>query len=149
MARMNPEKATERATLVSESELRSWGVSLGQRLQPPRVLALCGDLGAGKTTLVAAICEGYGVQTPTSSPTFALIHRYEAARSPVWHVDLYRTTSESEVEALGLDELLVDHAIVMVEWPERAPNIVPHNCLRIELQHVAGNPLSRLLQVSE
>ena len=75
---------------MTRDELVAWGEALGRAVSPPLVVALAGDLGAGKTTLAQAMCRGYGVTEPVTSPTFALVHRYDAARSPVYHLDLYR-----------------------------------------------------------
>jgi len=73
---------------MSREELVAWGEALGHAATPPLIITLAGDLGAGKTTLAQAICAGYGVTESVTSPTFALVHRYDAPRSPVYHLDL-------------------------------------------------------------
>ena len=78
----------------------------------PLVVALAGDLGAGKTTLAQAICAGYGVTEPVTSPTFALVHRYDAPRSPVYHLDLYRLDRPSDLINIGWDEIVASHALI-------------------------------------
>ena len=92
--RTHPHRPAARGARTSraaaESELVEWGERFGRVASPPLVVTLTGELGAGKTTLVQAICRGYGVTEDVTSPTFALVHRYAAPRSPVFHLDLYR-----------------------------------------------------------
>jgi tRNA threonylcarbamoyladenosine biosynthesis protein TsaE len=110
---------------MTRAELIAWGEGFGRAATPPLVVALAGDLGAGKTTLAQAICAGYGVTEPVTSPTFALVHRYDAPRSPVYHLDLYRLQRPSELVNIGWDEIVIAHALVIVEWPERAGDLIP------------------------
>ena len=130
---------------MTRDELVAWGEALGRAAAPPLVITLAGDLGAGKTTLAQAICAGYGVTESVTSPTFALVHRYAAPRSPVFHLDLYRLRDASELTNIGWDEILADDALVLVEWPERAGDRVPHNHVPISLQHLPDDPTRRLL----
>jgi tRNA threonylcarbamoyladenosine biosynthesis protein TsaE len=130
---------------VTEPELVAWGESLGRATQPPLVLTIAGDLGAGKTTLARAICRGYGVSEPVTSPTFALVHEYAGPRSRVFHVDLYRLNGEHELTNLGWDDVVTAHALVLVEWPERAGARLPADHAPISLQHLPDDPGRRLL----
>ena len=130
---------------LSERELIAWGEALGQAAQPPLLVAIAGDLGAGKTTLAAAICRGYGVVEPVTSPTFALVHEYTAPRGRVYHLDLYRVAFEHELTNLGWDDIVTDHALVVVEWPERAGARLPADHVPITLQHLANDLGRRLL----
>jgi tRNA threonylcarbamoyladenosine biosynthesis protein TsaE len=130
---------------VTERELRDWGRELGASLHAPILISISGDLGAGKTTLAQSICEGYGVTEPVTSPTYALVHRYEAPASPVYHVDLYRLDSVSQLTNTGWDDLLAEHAVVIVEWPERAGDAMPPDHLHIDLEHVKGDDSRRVL----
>src|SRR5512143_2616791 len=93
-------------TKLTLGELEAFGESLGRSIVAPHVIAISGDLGAGKTTLIKAICRGYQVHGDVTSPTFALVHRYEAVRSPVFHLDLYRLRDESELTNIGWDDIL-------------------------------------------
>ena len=139
-----PLAAMGRLTL-DESEMKSWGRDLGAALVPPLVVSLSGDLGAGKTTLTQAICEGYGVSESVTSPTYALVHRYDAEKSAVYHVDLYRLDNESQLTNIGWDDLLAERAIVIVEWPERAGNRMPDDHLHIDIEYLDGDAGRRVL----
>lgn len=130
---------------LSESELRDWGRELGGAIDAPIVVSLTGELGVGKTTLAQAICDGYGVAEPVTSPTYAIVHRYEALRSPVYHVDLYRLSGESQLTNIGWDDMLMERAVVLVEWPERAGDRMPQDHLHIDLEYLEGDPDRRIL----
>lgn len=130
---------------LARDELTAWGTRFGRALTAPAVVALSGELGAGKTTLARAICFGFGVLDPVTSPTFALVHQYRGAPAIVFHLDLYRIASADELANLGWDELLDSNAIVLVEWPERAGGSLPRSTVWIGLGHVAGAPDARRL----
>ena len=91
---------------LTEDELREWGEHLGKSINPPLLITLTGELGAGKTTLAQAICLGYGVEAPITSPTYALVQEYSAPRSAVFHIDLYRLESPEQLTNLGWDDIL-------------------------------------------
>ena len=129
---------------MTRDELMAWGEAFGHAAMPPLIVTLAGDLGAGKTTLAQAICKGYGVSESVTSPTFALVHRYESARSPVYHLDLYRIQRPAELVNLGWDEICMSHALVIVEWPERAGDLVPPGHVPIDLEY-APDPDHRVL----
>lgn len=130
---------------LTEAELIAWGEAFGRAAKAPLVVTITGDLGAGKTTLVQAICRGYGVREEVTSPTFALVHRYEAPRSSVYHLDLYRLDGPAELTNIAWDEIVSDEAIVLIEWPERAGDRIPRVHVPISLQHLSDDPLRRLL----
>ena len=140
-----PALAPRARVAMTRDELVAWGEAFGRAVSPPLVVALAGDLGAGKTTLAQAMCRGYGVTEPVTSPTFALVHRYDAARSPVYHLDLYRIERPSELVNIGWDEIAMSHALVIVEWPERAGDLIPAGHVPIDLEHVASDPDRRVL----
>lgn len=130
---------------LDRDELVNWGERFGRTARAPLVVTISGDLGAGKTTLVQAICRGYGVTDDVTSPTFALVHEYSSPRSSVYHLDLYRLESEAELTNLAWDEVMASQALVLIEWPERAGARVPHLHVPISLQHLPDNAARRLL----
>ena len=130
---------------LTEQELIDWGEGFGRMAKAPLVVTIAGELGAGKTTLVQAICRGYGVRDEVTSPTFALVHRYDAPASPVYHLDLYRLDSPTELTNIAWDEIVSDEAIVLIEWPERAGERIPRVHVPIALQHLPTDPTRRLL----
>lgn len=140
-----PPLASEGRLALTESELTDWGRRLGRQIKPPLLITLAGDLGAGKTTLARAICDGYGVREDVTSPTFAIVHQYEAAKSPVYHVDLYRLDGPRDLQNIAWDDITQAEAVLLVEWPERAGEFLPANHLPIELRHVDDDPDRRVL----
>ncbi len=136
------------ATLqLTEADLAAWGERFGREAILPRVVALEGDLGAGKTTLARAICRGFGVAGEVTSPTFALVHEYDAPRGPVYHLDLYRLEGPRDLTNIGWDEIMNERALVVVEWPERAGARLPPTAVRFQLAHIPGDPDRRSLRV--
>jgi tRNA threonylcarbamoyladenosine biosynthesis protein TsaE len=140
-----PPLAERGALAMTESEMRDWGRRFGHAAHAPLVVTITGELGAGKTALVQAICAGYGVTDDVTSPTFALVHEYQAPRSPVHHLDLYRLDRPDQLDEIGWDELVTARAIVLVEWPERAGDRVPAGHVTLSLQHLPDDPDRRLL----
>ena len=140
-----PPLAEKGHLVLDENEMREWGRELGRASAPPLLITLTGDLGAGKTTLAQAICSGYGVTEPVTSPTYALVHRYAAPRSPVYHLDLYRLDDPAQLTNIGWDDMLSEHALVIVEWPEHAGERLPEDHLPIDIDYAAGDPDRRLL----
>jgi len=130
---------------LTEPEMKRWGFELGEAIVPPLVVSLSGDLGAGKTTLAQSICAGYGVTESVTSPTYALVHRYDAEKSPVYHVDLYRLDDEAQLTNIGWDDLLSERAVVIVEWPERAGDRMPSDHLHIDIEYLEGDDTRRVL----
>jgi tRNA threonylcarbamoyladenosine biosynthesis protein TsaE len=121
---------------LTESELVAEGHALGQALPPRSLLALEGELGAGKTTFVRAVARGLGVTEGATSPTYALVHRYQGRRGPVFHLDCYRLRRPEEAEDLDWESLLAEGDAVLVEWPERAGAWLPHPSRRFRLHHL-------------
>lgn len=140
-----PPLARQGRLRLTRDELIAWGEAFGRAARAPLVVAIAGELGAGKTTLVQAICRGYGVSEPVTSPTFALVHEYASPRSRVYHLDLFRLKHAGELAALGWDDIVVAVALVLVEWPERAAGALPDDHVGIELQHVPNDDQHRLL----
>jgi tRNA threonylcarbamoyladenosine biosynthesis protein TsaE len=112
-------------------------IALGRSLAPELegAVLLIGNLGAGKTTLTKGIVEGRGIATAdaVSSPTFTLIHQY-GETNPIFHIDLYRLEEAKEVERLGLDDLFRSGALVLLEWAERFPELMPADRTEIRIE---------------
>jgi tRNA threonylcarbamoyladenosine biosynthesis protein TsaE len=120
---------------LDASELNRFGEALGRGLRPPAVIGLSGELGSGKTTLAQAICRGLGVAESATSPTYALVHRYEVAGGSIYHVDCYRLRAPEEARDLGFDDMAREGAIVLVEWPERAGSWLPRLDRHLYMAH--------------
>jgi tRNA threonylcarbamoyladenosine biosynthesis protein TsaE len=121
---------------LDQPALEEWGRLVGAALEPPAFLALSGDLGAGKSVLARAIASGAGVEAPMPSPTFNLVFRYQAGpRYSLVHMDLYRLEAPADVWQLGWRELGEPDEIVLVEWPERAGELLPAERWEIRLRH--------------
>ncbi|HEX2204244.1 MAG TPA: tRNA (adenosine(37)-N6)-threonylcarbamoyltransferase complex ATPase subunit type 1 TsaE [Longimicrobium sp.] len=111
---------------LTEAALAAWGERIGREAPTPLVLALRGDLGAGKSTLARAVARGAGVEGEVPSPTFNLLFRYDTPRGArLHHLDLYRLERPDEVWELGWSELGAPGDLVLVEWPERAEALLP------------------------
>jgi tRNA threonylcarbamoyladenosine biosynthesis protein TsaE len=108
------------------------GASLGRMLRIGDVVALYGDLGAGKTTFARGVLRGLGFEGEVASPTFPIVQPYDDLAVPLWHVDLYRIEDPAELEELALDEALGDAALV-IEWPERLGTALWPHALRLSL----------------
>ena len=131
----------------SEEETRAVGRKLAELIPDRGVVLLVGDLGTGKTTLAKGIVEGRGVANAedVSSPTFTLIHEYGEPVA-IYHVDLYRLETLEEARRIGLEDLFHQPALVLIEWGDRFPELLPDNRVEIILSHKGG--ASRLLKFS-
>jgi tRNA threonylcarbamoyladenosine biosynthesis protein TsaE len=127
---------------IDEAGLRAIGARLASVLRPGDVVALSGELGAGKTTLARAVLEALGHRGEVPSPTFTLVQTYPDLPVPVAHADLYRLERPAEAEALGLDDWLLDGAL-LIEWPERLEGAIWPDMLWLRLEG-AGGPDRRL-----
>jgi len=129
----------------SEEETIELGQRIAHELPKKAAVLLMGNLGAGKTTLAKGIVSGLSAAEPeeVSSPTFTLIHEYGGRR--VYHIDLYRLDTVQQVATLWLDEVFDREAVVLIEWGERFPELMPEK--RIEIRLSAGEEDSRKIQV--
>ena len=125
---------------VSATETIRFGERLGKLLAPGHVIALLGELGAGKTTMVKGIVRGLGVtdRRAVKSPTFALVHRYEG-RMPVYHFDAYRLESTQEMLDIGSDEMIYGDGVSIIEWADKVPECLPEEYLKVTLIAVSEN----------
>jgi tRNA threonylcarbamoyladenosine biosynthesis protein TsaE len=119
--------------LSDAAATEAFGARIAPSLRRHDVIALYGDLGAGKTTLVRGILRGLGFEGEVASPTFPIVQPYEELAVPVWHVDLYRIEHPGELEELALDEAR-DEAALLLEWPERLGAALWPESLRLTLR---------------
>jgi tRNA threonylcarbamoyladenosine biosynthesis protein TsaE len=112
-----------------------------------KVIVFHGEMGAGKTTFIHAVCLALGVQDVTSSPTFSIINEYKSMQGErIYHMDLYRIRNEQEAIMAGVEDCLYSGQLCLVEWPEKAPGIFPDDCLHVYLQPTGNN--RRKLQIN-
>ncbi|HEX8245655.1 MAG TPA: tRNA (adenosine(37)-N6)-threonylcarbamoyltransferase complex ATPase subunit type 1 TsaE [Longimicrobium sp.] len=128
---------------LTEPELVAWGERIGREARTPLVIALRGDLGAGKSTLARAVAHGAGVEGDVPSPTFNLLFSYDAPRGiRIQHLDLYRLDDPDEVWELGWSELGGADDLVLIEWPDRAEALLPAPRWEVEIEEM-GDPSVR------
>ena len=126
--------------LESVEEMRALGALVGATAKAGGVVALNGDLGAGKTMFAQGVGTALGIERAVTSPTFVLVNTYEEGHMPLIHADLYRIEEESEAIAIGLDEQLESDVLGIVEWAERFPGVLPLEPLDVRILLVPGSP---------
>jgi len=122
----------------SAEETIAYGRKLAAEWSPPLIALLCGDLGAGKTTLVKGIAEGFEAARAddVTSPTFTLVHEYRGPRVTLYHVDLYRIETTRALETLALDDLIAPNSILLIEWGEKFPRLLRDSNVEISLERL-------------
>ncbi len=120
---------------VGEPAMLALGAELARDLRGGQLVTLSGDLGAGKTTLVRGMLRGLGFEGRVKSPSYGLVETYELDGLTVHHLDLYRLGDPGELDFLGLEDLLADDSVLLVEWPERAGGRLPASTRRIDIAH--------------
>jgi tRNA threonylcarbamoyladenosine biosynthesis protein TsaE len=109
------------------------------------VIAISGEMGAGKTTFIQAICRKLGVTVEVNSPTFSLVNEYFTPQGDsIFHFDLYRIETPEELFDMGYEEYFYSGSLCLIEWPEKASELIPHNALMVHI--VVGKNESRLIQ---
>jgi tRNA threonylcarbamoyladenosine biosynthesis protein TsaE len=138
-------------TTNSPEETIALGRELASQLAPPKLVTLRGDLGAGKTTLVKGIAEGFNAAShdDVTSPTFTLIHEYRGPAATVYHIDLYRIDTQRELETLGLDDLMTDDSVLLIEWGEKFARFQRERNVEIALERVSENQRKIRLRISD
>lgn len=126
-------------TSKSAADTEAAGLRIAGALQANEVIALCGDLGSGKTQLVKGIARGLAITAPVTSPTFTLVHEYRGGRLPLFHFDFYRLQNVAELRALGWEEYLEADGVTAVEWADRFPEAMPPATKWIRLAFEAGD----------
>jgi len=132
---------TREFTTHSEEETVELGRRLAGMLTPPRIVVLRGDLGSGKTTLVKGIAEGFeaAAQEDVTSPTFTLVHEYRGPKANVYHIDLYRVDTARELETLGIDDLISENSVLLIEWGEKFARFERERDIEIRLERLGEN----------
>jgi len=132
-------RMTREFTTYSAEETIALGRELASLLTPPKLVVLRGDLGAGKTTLVKGIAEGFQAasEEDVTSPTFTLIHEYRGPSATIYHIDLYRVDTQRELETLGLDDLISESSVLLIEWGEKSPRFERERDIEIALERIS------------
>lgn len=140
-------KSVRRFETSSEDETQALGRKLAHEMPQRCVILLIGELGAGKTTLAKGLVEGLGAAhaEDVSSPTFTLIHEYGNPVS-VYHIDLYRLDTAEEARRLGLEDLFEQQAVVLIEWGERFPELLPNERVEVHMRHSGED--RRVIEIS-
>lgn len=124
----------------SPADTLALGRRLAERLQPGDVVALYGELGAGKTHLIKGICTAYALpEAAVTSPTFTLVNEYAGRAFPVYHFDAYRIKRIEEFFELGYEDYFYGDGLCLIEWPERIEPLLPEHTLRLRLSHLGGH----------
>ena len=126
---------TREITTHSAEETIAFGRTLNRLLAPPKLVLLRGDLGAGKTTLIKGIAAGFEAasEEDVTSPTFTLVHEYRGPLANLYHIDLYRVDTPRQLETLGLDDLVAEDSILLIEWGEKFPRLVRERDVEIAI----------------
>ena len=127
---------------IRQTARRFWELVDGRK-----VIAFYGNMGAGKTTLIHALCDEKGVISTVGSPTFSIINEYSYPGGRIFHIDLYRLKDEEEAVRAGVEDCLYSGDICLVEWPGRAEGILPEDTARIDIE-VVNNDI-RILHISD
>lgn len=134
-------RMTREFTTHSAEETIALGRELASLLAPPKLVLLRGDLGAGKTTLVKGIAQGFQAasEEDVTSPTFTLVHEYRGPSATIYHIDLYRVDTQRELETLGLDDLMGENSLLLIEWGEKFARFERERDVEIALERVSEN----------
>ena len=129
----------EIARVSSVNELPATARNLLGQGGAGKVFAFYGEMGAGKTTFIKALCSELGVIGNTGSPTYSLVNEYRCSDgSRIFHFDFYRIKNEQEAIAMGFDEYLDSGEWCFIEWPEQIPHLLPPDCIAVEIKAEAG-----------
>jgi tRNA threonylcarbamoyladenosine biosynthesis protein TsaE len=121
----------------SEADTLAFAAGVAGQITPGTIIALHGDLGAGKTVFARGLAKGLGITEPVSSPTYTIIQEYQLASGWLFHLDLYRIRGAESALAFGVDEYLNEPAaIVLIEWPERITGLLPESTLHLSIEYL-------------
>lgn len=140
---MSDDQQQYKIVTSSAEETREWARRLAERARAGDVIALEGDLGAGKTTFAQGLAQGLGAPGVVNSPTFTIVKEYPG-RVPLYHMDAYRI--EDEFEELGLEEYFYGDGVTVVEWASRVPSLLPENLLTIRVNRLSEDERELVFQ---
>ncbi len=140
-----PTARAQTITSASVEKTQALGARLGQLVRAGDVIALQGDLGAGKTNFVQGLARGMTITEEVNSPTFILANEYHTGRLPLYHIDAYRVADAAEAEGFGLDDYLNGEGVTVIEWAERVREALPHDVLWLTLEYKSEN--ERVLRI--
>lgn len=127
-------------TAGSAAETQELGRKIGGKLRSGDVIALYGDLGSGKTTFVQGIAQGLGITNFVTSPSFVIVNEYPVpSGTALYHIDMYRLSGDQEIGELGIEDLMRNDSIVVIEWAERAEHFLPGGCKKIYFEFISEN----------
>jgi tRNA threonylcarbamoyladenosine biosynthesis protein TsaE len=134
----------------SAEETTDLGRRLAVELKPGTIVLLRGDLGAGKTTMVKGIAEGFQAAKAddVTSPTFTLIHEYRGPQVTLFHIDLYRIDTQRELDTLALDDLMTPQSILLIEWGEKFERFAEERDVEIAIEHTGGDERAVTLRMN-
>ena len=137
----NTRAVVKEITTHSAEETIAFGRSMAGLLEPPKLVLLRGDLGAGKTTLVKGIAAAFdaAAEEDVTSPTFTLIHEYRGPNVTLYHIDLYRIDTPRELDTLALDDLRDANTVLLIEWGEKFPRFANERDIEISLERAGEN----------
>jgi len=142
-----------RVTSATVEQTREWGKQLGGCLRGGDVVALIGDLGAGKTAFAQGVGEAFCVKGPMASPTFTLIHEYlgriKGTEVRLVHIDLYRVQYPEEAEVIGVEDTFREDAVCLIEWPEIIEDSLPEDRLSVEILGSGEQPREIIFRTDE
>lgn len=110
-----------------------------------KVWAVHGEMGAGKTTFIHALCENLGVTSAIGSPTYSIINEYASDAGVIYHIDLYRLKDEEEVMQAGVEDCILSGKLCLIEWPEKAGSLLPDDCFHVDIKVIDGETRKILL----
>ncbi len=132
--------------VTDEKALREWGSRLALQLQMPATVGLSGELGVGKTVLAQAVIGALGFSGNVKSPTYTLVETYITKNWRIAHLDLYRLTDPEELHFIGFQDIVAAHNLLLIEWPEKAVNMLPPLDLHITIEYA---PVGRNIRIVE
>jgi tRNA threonylcarbamoyladenosine biosynthesis protein TsaE len=133
-------------TIPSLSELPAAAEAIINFSSDNKIFLFYGDMGAGKTTLIKALCKVLGVDEPVTSPTFSIVNEYRGGGKIIYHFDFYRLKTQTEAYDLGYEEYFYSDAYCFIEWPEKIPDLLPDHYLKISIQATGENSREAIIE---